>query len=490
MLCALYLMADMRQSNSNTYTLLVLLMSCVAFGSCAKKIIPEKPVLNTIVADTLPLSDIDIPVQIPLQPLVKMAESEIDLQYTSEGWPYDYVVDSCTTKYMYRFRRGPVKLSGRGSELKLEFLGYYAVAGSQRLCAGIGSSQTSVTPWSPPCTCGLKESERRVQVGFTVDIKLNSDFSLEPVIKSLKPVPLDKCNMCFWSYDITSTIMDRLLAQMDDARKAIEDSIRIMQLRPRFQQLWDSLNHVISLSGMGYLRVNPEKLRISRIMIQNDTLVFSLGISARPVITQRKPVPVPRTAIPDISDFQLRSGFSLHLDAQLDYDSLSRILQQKLYRKRIDIEQVGKYVIVESCQIYGADGEKLIFKIDFSGSETGTFYLTGKPAYDVNSRQLSVNNLDYDIRTRDMLIKTAKWLFNKKILQVLQSYTKFDLTTYEKSLVSQVNSQVPKEIYSGVWVNGALNAVTLDRLVPSREKLIVRLSSTGNLRLTLTKLDW
>lgn len=483
-------MINMQYSNRYIYTLFALLITFISFYSCSKKIIPEKPVLRNTGIDTLPLSDIDIPVQIPLQPLVKMAESQIEKQYTSEGWPYDYVVDSCTTRYMYRFRRGPVKLSGQGSQLKLEFMGYYAIAGSQRLCAGTGSSQASITPWSPPCTCGLKEAERRVQVGYTVDIRLNSDFTLQPLIKSLKPVPLDKCNMCFWSYDITSTIMDRLLAQLDDARKAIEDSMRIMQLRPRFQQLWDSLNNVISLSGMGYLRVNPEKLRISRLLVQNDTLVFSLGISARPVITQQKPAPVLRTVIPDISDFQLRNGFSLHLDAQLDYDSLSRILNQKLLKKRIDIEQVGKHVIVENCQIYGADGEKLIFKLDFSGSETGTFYLTGNPAYDVATRQLSVNNLDYDIRTRDMLVKTAKWLFNRKILQTLQSYTKFDLNTYERSLISQVNSQIPKELYPGVWVNGAVNAVTLDRLIPSKEKLIVRLSSTGNMRLTLTRLDW
>ncbi|WP_336513955.1 DUF4403 family protein [Pollutibacter soli] len=480
----------MQYSNRYTYTLFAMFIFCVSYTSCTKKIIPEKPALNNNIVDTLPLSDIDIPVQIPLQPIVKMAESQIELQYVSDGYPNDFVVDSCTTRYMYRFRRGPVKLTGHGSELKLEFLGYYAIAGSQRLCAGVGSSQTAITPWSPPCTCGLKEAERRVQVGYTIDMRLNSNFSLQPLIKSLKPVPLDKCNMCFWSYDITSTIMDRLLVQMDDARKAIEDSIRIMQLRPKFQQLWDSLSNVISLAGLGYLRVNPEKLRISRLHVQNDTLVFSLGISARPVITQQKPAPVLRTVIPDISDFQLRSGFSLHLDAQLDYDSLSRILNQKLYKKRIDIEQVGKHVIIENCQIYGADGEKLIFKLDFSGSETGTFYLTGNPAYDVSTKQLSVNNLDYDIRTKDMLVKTAKWLFNKKILQVLQSYTKFDLNTYEKSLISQVNNQVPKELYPGVWVNGAVNAVTLDRLMPSKEKLIVRLSSTGNLRLTLTKLEW
>ncbi len=460
--------------------------------SCSKKIIPEKPQLNISVAaqDTLPVSDIDIPVQIPLQPLIKMAESQIDLQYTSPGWPNDFVVDSCSSRYMYRFRRGPVKISGSVTDLKLEFMGFYQIAGSQRLCAGVGSNQVALTPWSPPCTCGLKEGERKVQVGFNVDIRLNSNYSVDPHIKSLPPVPLDKCNVCLWSSDITTTIMDRLLAQMEDARKAIEDSIRIMQLRPKFQQLWDSLNATIALAGIGYVRINPEKLRFSRFIVQKDTLVFSMGISARPIVSQYRPAPGPRTVIPDISDFQLRKGFSLFLDAHLDYDSLSKILNEKMHKKRIDLDQVGKYVIVENCQIYGADKEKLIFKLDFSGSESGTFYLTGKPVYDAVKKQLSVSDLEYDIRTKDMLVKTAKWLFNRRILTTLQSYTRFELAAHESTLISQINRQSPRELYPGVWVNGSVNAVSLIRILPSREKLLVRFSSTGNMSLIITRLDF
>jgi len=466
-----------------------LLISCLI--SCSKKIIPEKPQLNSsAVQDSLPVSEIDIPVQIPLQPLIKMAESQIDLQYTSPGWPYDYVVDSCSSRYMYRFRRGPVKISGSGTDLKLEFMGYYQIAGSQRLCAGSGSNQVAVSPWSPPCTCGLKEGERKVQVGFNVDIRLNSNYSVDPHIRSITPVPLDKCTVCLWSSDITSTIMDRLLAQMEDARKAIEDSIRIMQLRPKFQQLWDSLNGTIPLAGMGYLRVNPEKIRLSRFYVQKDTLVFSMGISARPVVSQYRPSLGPRTVIPDISSFDLRKGFSIFLDAHLDYDSLSKILNGKIYKKRIDLEQVGKYVIVENCQIYGADKERLIFKLDFSGSESGTFYLTGKPVYDAAKKQLSIADLEYDIRTKDMLVKTAKWLFNRKILTTLQTYTHFDLASHESNLISQINRQSPRELYPGVWVNGAVNAASLIKILPSREKLMVRFTSTGNMSLLVTRLDW
>ena len=106
------------------------------------------------------------------------------------------------------------------------FTGYYLAAGSQRLCTGTGSNQSPLTPWSPPCTCGLKEGERKVNVAFTAKIGLNDNYSDTDIHQKIGTPPLDKCTVCFWGQDITQTIMFQLKAQLDDAKKAMEDTIR------------------------------------------------------------------------------------------------------------------------------------------------------------------------------------------------------------------------------------------------------------------------
>ncbi len=239
---------NMQHRKPLSVLLAVLAFFLLAVASCSKKLVPEKPVLSGTVnqLDSLPISDIDIPISIALRPVYEMAEKEVDSVYTSPGWPYDYVLDNCESRYMYRFRRSPLRISANNDLINMGFTGYYIVAGSQRLCTGTGSNQTPLTPWSPPCTCGLKEGERKVNVAFTAKIGLNDNYSIQTSIKRLEPQPLDKCTVCFWGQDITQTIMVHLKAQLDDAKKAMEDTIRLMNLRPQFQKLWDGLNTSLS----------------------------------------------------------------------------------------------------------------------------------------------------------------------------------------------------------------------------------------------------
>lgn len=453
--------------------------------------IPEKPVLSGTVnmLDTLPLSDIDIPISIALKPLYEMAEKEVDSVYTSPGWPYDYVVDNCESRYMYRFRRSPLRISANNDQINMGFTGYYIVAGSQRLCTGTGSNQTALTPWSPPCTCGLKEGERKVNVAFTAKIGLKNDYSIQTSINRLEPVPIDKCTVCFWGQDITQTIMGHLKAQLDDARKSMEDTIRLMNLRQQFQKLWDGLNTVYPIYNYGYLLVNPEKIRISRFHAAKDTLYLTAGISARPVVSQVRPRNI-QTVLPDISDFTQRKGFNIYVDAYLQYDSLGRIINEQVKNKRIELEQFGKYIIIQNCEIFGAEKEKLILKIDFTGSESGTFYLTGNPEYNADKKTLQINNLDFDIQTKDFLVKTAKWMFNRKILQALQPYTRFELGPYEQDILNRINTQLNRDIYSGVKMYGKVDRISLKKIYPFKDMLVVRFNSAGNIGIQVSKLNF
>ncbi len=292
------------------FTLLIAVS--ILFTACSKKIIPEKPSLNNTLhyMDSLPMSEIDIPVKINLKPVYAIAEKEVDLVYTSPGYPTDYVVENCDTRYMYRFRRGPLQIRSNGNQVNMGFTGYYQMAGGQRVCTGTGSDRIPVSPWSPTCTCGLREGERKVSVAFTATFNIAGNYQVKAGINRLDPVPLDKCTVCFWGQDITATVMQRLTTQLDEARKSMIDTLQSVNLRPQFQQVWDLLNTVQPLYNYGYLQINPQKIRISNMSARNDTMVLSMGISARPVITQQYPQ-VTRTVIPDITTSLPSRGFSI-----------------------------------------------------------------------------------------------------------------------------------------------------------------------------------
>jgi len=464
-------------------SLLLLILGCNS-----KKIAATPPPVNTVAAlDSLPLSDIDIPISINLRPLYDMAERNVQETYTTPDYPQRFVEDNCDTRYMYKFRRGPLQFSSAGDQLQIGFTGYYIIAGGQRLCSGSGNARTPLSPWSPTCTCGLKEGERRVNVGFTASLTVSPSYRIVPMIRVQDPKPLDKCTVCFWGQDITPLVMDRLKAQLGEARAGMQDSLSKLDLRPQFQKLWDLLNSVQPIYTYGYLQINPEQIRMSNLRVEKDTLKLSFGISARPRLVQQRPAQM-RTVIPNLSPAPSRRGFSIHADALLNYDSLSQILQTRMYRKRIDAEGTGKHLIVEKVEVYGSNSSTLNLKMLFSGSASGTFYLSGKPRYDAAAKELRLENLEYDIRSRNLILTTAEWLFNGRIMRELERYARFNLREYEKDLLQGINSQFNREIKPGITLNGAVQGVGIEKIYPFLDRLVLRFSGNGDLEVKVSEL--
>lgn len=458
-------------------------------SSCSPKINPGKPVLaeTRFNLDSLPNSEINIPVQVNLKPIYQYAEKSVDTLFTSPGWPDGWVQEGCATRYKYSFRRGPLRMTAAGNTLNLGFTGYYKIIGSTRVCAG----STVLSPWTPPCRCGFDEPERRVNVGFINTVKVSPDYKVLLTILRKEPEPLDKCEVCFWGQDITKEVLKGLTAELDASKKALQDSFGIMDMKAQVQQVWDKLSSSYNLYNLGWLQLNPQKLRINNLFAYRDSLNIHLGLSAKPVISFEKPATAV-SKVPNMNDFSQKNGFNVFVDAVLDYDSLSAILNSQVKGQRFDLDKgpVKKYIVVKEVKLYGTGNEKLIIQLDFTGSETGTVYLTGKPVYDKTTKKIEVKNIDFDVKTRDLLVKTAGWLFNKKITGEIQRYASFDLSSYIETAKRMVNQQLNKEWVKGIRSSGAMNELSIVGFYPFSKHLVIRSNFSGNLAVQVESIDF
>jgi hypothetical protein len=453
------------------------LVLSLAFVSCSKKIIPDKPSLpkTNFRMDSLPESEINIPLQINLRPVYSFAEKAVDTVFTSPDWPNGWVQDGCDTKYKYSFRRGPLQMKGSGSYLTLGFTGFYRIIGSTRVCV----NGAAISPWTPACRCGYDEGERKVIVNFQNSVSIQPNLLAKLSINRQEPQPIDKCTVCFWGQDITKVVMKGLKEELDGAKIEMEKNFGNYDLRPKFQMMWDELNKVYDLYGLGWLQINPTKVRINNFFAKDDSLTVSVGISARPVISFEKPQEH-FTVVPSLSNFSNHNGFNIFLDAVLNYDSLSNIVTAQLKNKRIDLA-AGKYIMVTDCSVYGMDNENLIIKVKFEGSDQGLFYLTGKPSYDASSKLIEIKDLDFDVKSKNLLLKTAGWLFNRRIINELKKYTRFDLSSYIETAKTTANQQLNKEWVKGISSSGKFNDVKIVSIYPLRQWLIIRSNGSGEL---------
>lgn len=468
------------------FFLITLLISSAAYS---QKINPENPDLSpgNFKLDSLPNSEINIPIQINLKPMYAMAEKSVDTLFTSPGYPDGWVQDGCDSRYKYSFRRSPLQMKGSGNSLNIGFTGYYKIVGSTRVCV----SGAAISPWTPPCRCGFTEAERRVTVAFANSIAVQPDFKVKLSVKREDPKPLDKCEVCFWGQDITSSVMKGLTAELDASKIAMEKTYGSVDLKPRFQQVWDQLNKTYGLYGLGWLQMNPQKVRINNLFINKDSLNIFLGLSAKPVISFEKPVDK-KSAIPMLGTFSKQQGFSIFLDAVLSYDSLSYIMNQQVKGKEFNFKKgfIKKKFIIDECKIYGGGFEKMIIKINFSGTNTGVVYLVGKPVFDNDKKTIEIADIDFDIKSKNVLLGSADWLFDKKITKEISKNAKFELGAYIDSAKTNINMQLNQEWIKGIRSYGDIKDIKLIGIYPMQKQLIIRSNCSGDLSVKVESINF
>jgi len=437
--------------------------------------------------DSLPESELNIPIQVNMKPLYQLAEKNVSTIFTSPNWPNDWVTIDCANRYKYQFRRGPLQFTATGSSMNLGFTGYYRIIGSTRVCLG----NTVITPWTPPCRCGFDEGERSVNVNFTNTVKVLPDYKINLTILRQEPAPLNKCTVCVFDVDITNQVMKGLKDELDLAKKAIQDSFGVVELKPQVQQLWNKLNTSYNLYGLGWLKINPQKIRLTRLFARNDSLNIFLGMTAKPVISFERTNDL-MTLVPDIDNSVSKPGFNIFLDAVLNYDSLSNILNAQLKGKEFDLTngKAKKIVVVDDCRIYGTGNEKLIIKMSFSGSNSGIAYFTGKPFYDTNKKMIEVRDIDFDVKTKSLLLKSADWLFNKRITNEITRVSRFDLSNYIDTAKILINRQLNTEWIKGVKSTGTINDLKIAGFYPLTEHFIIRSNASGDLMIKVDAMSF
>lgn len=458
--------------------------------SCTRRIIPEKPLLSEsdFKIDSLPNSEINIPIQVNLKPVYTLAEKMVDTVFTSPNYPDDWIQDGCDSRYKYVFRRSPLQINATGTSFNIGFTGYYKIIGSTRVCV----KGAAISPWTPPCKCGFdSDGERRVNVSFTSSMSVLHDYKIKLSVKRQEPEALDKCSVCFWGQDITKQVLNGLKTELDAAKENMIVSYGTVDLKSRFQQVWDQLNNAYNIYGLGWLQINPQKIRVNNLFAQNDSLNIYLGLSARPVISFEKP-PERSSLVPTISDFSRRPGFNIFLDAILNYDSLSNILNLQIAGKQFDLDKgpLKKSFIIKDCKLYGTGNEKLIIKVKFSGTDDGVIYFTGKPVYNKESNIIEVKDIDFDMKSKDALLKAADWLFSKKITAEISKYARFDLNAYIDTAKLSINRQLNQEWVKGIRSYGNINDIKLIGIYPLNRFLVIRSNCTGDLSVKVESINF
>jgi len=448
-----------------------ILAICIStFFSC-RVIKPDAPSIeNTPIPDIpQPISDIDIPIAVDLRPYLAQAESSAATEYKGNDNPCEGI------RYNYLFQRSPFTFSGGNNSINLTFEGRYRFSGEY--CAKCFNNYCVVP--KPGFSCGVGEPMKRIAIAYTSSLKITPDYHLKTTTKLTTLKALDKCMVTFMDLDVTDRILNEIRDKLNGLGSSMDKNISSFDLKPFVKPYWEKIFQEIKIADYGYLNINPKSLRMSTIDFSGTTLTFSIGLSCKPLISSESKQEVTPPPLPDLSISSPPGGFNIYLDLFATYDALNKQINQQLDSQEIKVG--NKSIVIKNVVLKGIGNSKLMIKVDFTGSRTGTIFLIGTPAYNPITHVITVPDLSYDIKTKGTLLKIADWLLNDTIASVVREHAYYDLTWLLKTAKTNIETQLNQEIDTNIKMEGSVDDFNVQALYPMSQQLLVRLLINGNL---------
>ena len=444
------------------------LVSC---GSIKPKA-PEIIIQNEAVPNQ-PVSLIKIPIKINLTPYFEQTNKAVPKYFRGSEKQCEGV------SYQYKFERKPIQFKGIGESIQFDCSGKYWVKLNYCLeCTYLLLDQGNCLIPRIYASCGVDEPMRKMHVAYKSKIGITKDYKLKSETTLTKVKALSPCKMTLFNFNATKTLEKEVKKAMTSVERDIDKEISSINLKPEMEATWNAISAPVDLEGYGFMYMRASRVSIGDIKYQGDTAYFDAYLKAYPKIFLDTITYTPKP-LPNLSNHTEQEGFDVHMDILAEYDSLSSILTKNINGTKLDIK--GKEVIFDSIEVHGASGAKLTIKVNFSGSKNGTLYLTGTPIFDSEKQHISFPDLEFDIKTRSVLLKSAKWLFDKKVTNLIRESSSMDLKPYLDDLRETLGSSLNVEITTGVHMTGAVNEILIDYIFPRNQYLFIRINSKGSL---------
>lgn len=202
-----------------------------------------------------------------------------------------------------------------------------------------------------------------------------------------------------------------------------------LPLKAQVAKVWSSARSPLLLDKTykTWLKLTPREVMLSPLYAHNNRVKLSIGLStyAEMVVGPEPPaapvLPLPNLKLVNAFD----KTFRIALNADVFYKDLRAIAAPFLLNKQFDSD--GKSVIIRDFDLSG-NGDKLVVKLVTEGSLDGVVYLTAKPAFNPQTRQFSVEDVDFDLQTQSLLVKSADWFLHGTIRNVIHERLNMNLT--------------------------------------------------------------
>ncbi|MDD3080058.1 MAG: DUF4403 family protein [Paludibacter sp.] len=273
--------------------------------------------------------------------------------------------------------------------------------------------------------------------------------------------------------------IDQVLSQMVDLKKYVN-------------MAWTEVQNPVQMSPENdlWVRITPKDIYVSPLTSVGPKL--NVGMSLYSQIESFMGVKPDVNAIVPLPAFKYvqhaPQQFNINIAADATFDKITEVAKKQLVNQTF--ADGKKSITIEDLSVYGSEG-KAIFVIDVKGSLKGRIYFTGDMVYNPDKLTIEIQHPEFDVKTKNALVKSANWLLHGLILNKISPYLTYSVSEELDDMKKEANSMISNyKVMDGVTLNGALNTINVTglSLVPGAVRIGVNVK--GNIGLKVDDLNF
>lgn len=337
-----------------------------------------------------------------------------------------------------------------------------------------------------------KEIEGAIDLKFRTSINLSKDWKIITKTEILEYSWIKKPVLKVGFVDVRITfIVDKIIKDNKrDIQLAIDKAINEqVPLRTYAQSLWDMVQDPIDISTAEYkawIKTTPTQIYTTPIVGYQGKINSTFGIKClMEVYLGNAPSFIKKeSALPPLTMYaKTDEQFKMNILADIPFTLLDSMAQGLMVGQTFG--EGKKSVVVDSVEIFGQN-EKLIVGLGVIGFINGQIYLECVPYYDPKTFSIRVRDVDYKIKTKNILAKIVNLFYKKGMKRKLEEGLVFSLKD-EYHLVKEMSRSelFNMEIVPNVKLNGFINDLNVDNIFITKLGLKVSMDLYGKLKISI-----
>jgi hypothetical protein len=255
----------------------------------------------------------------------------------------------------------------------------------------------------------------------------------------------------------------------------------MFSLKSQVASVWNTAYKPVLLDKNynAWLKLTPLEVMLYPLNAQNNRVKLSVGISTfAEMVVGPEPAGQPALPLPNLKLVNtFDKGFRISLNADLFYKDICAIVAPLLLNKRFDSD--GKSIVITDFILYG-NGEKIVVKLQTQGSLDGVFYLTAKPVFNPKTDIFSVEDVDFDMSTQSLLLRTGDWFLHSSIRGMIQEKLNMNLTgQLEQSRQMAGKALARVQLVEHVFLRGDIKNLKFSGIIVQKDKISIQVYTEG-----------